>query len=155
MVFKFFLNDLDKYIKNEIKIKYYLRYVDDLVLFSSNKRNLQKSIKLIKLFLQNEKLEVKNNYQVFLIEKRAIDFLGYRFFRNKTILRKRNMYRISRLARKINKNTITFHQASAIISYYGWIKNSNSYNFYNSIVKPHIKISQAKKIISKNQRKTI
>src|SRR5574344_1107217 len=73
-----FLTDLDTYIKEKLHIKYYVRYVNDLVLFSSNKRALQKGVRNISHFLSNEKLILKKNYQVFNIDNRDIDFLGLR-----------------------------------------------------------------------------
>jgi hypothetical protein len=145
----FFLNDLDYYIKNELKIKYYMRYVDDLVLLHGDKKRLHKVLELIKIFLKSEDLELKNNYQIFKIEDRGIDFLGFRFFREKTILRKRNMYRMTRKARKISSNqNISFKDACGMISYYGWIKNSDSHKFYNNKIKKYISIDNMKRIVS-------
>lgn len=145
----FFLNDLDNYIKQELKVKYYLRYVDDLVLLSGNKKHLKKALSSINEFLNKESLILKKNHQIFNIYDRDIDFLGYRFFRDKTILRKRNMFKISRKAQKVyKKELISFKDATSIISYYGWIKHSDSYNFYHKRVKPYAMISEMKKIIS-------
>lgn len=151
----FFLTDLDYYIKQDLKVKYYVRYVDDLVILSGNKKFLHKVLSSIKYYLEAEKLSLKGNYQIFNINDRDIDFLGYRFFRDKTILRKRNMFKISRKVRKIHKKEkVSYKDACGIISYYGWIKSSDSYNFYNKRVKPYARISKMKKIVSeyaKNQ----
>lgn len=38
----FFLQDLDHYIKEELKVPYYLRYMDDMVLFHRNKKDYTK-----------------------------------------------------------------------------------------------------------------
>lgn len=149
----FYLNDLDFFIKKDLKVKHYIRYVDDLVLFSSNKRKLKKILSEINIFLLKEKLIVKNNYQIFSTYEKDIDFLGYRFYKNKTILRKRNMIRISRKAKKISKSdVISLNSACSLMSYYGWIKHSNSYNFYLKEIKPYVKISLMKKIISENSK---
>lgn len=149
----FFLNDLDWFIKEKLKVKYYLRYVDDLVILDDNKKYLHKVLEDIKNFLKKENLILKENYQVFNLDNRDIDFLGYRFFRNKTILRKRNMFRISKRARKIAKTeNISFRDASAIISYYGWIKHSNYYNFYCNYIKPYASIKEMKKVVSNYEK---
>lgn len=59
------------------------------------------------------------------------------------------MFRISKRARKIAKTeNISFRDASAIISYYGWIKHSNSYNFYRNYIKPYASIKEMKKVVS-------
>ncbi len=145
----FYLNDLDIFLKEKNNIKYYVRYVDDLILFSGNKKKLYKFIGEVKRFLKEEKLELKGNYQIFNLENRDLDFLGLRFFRDKTILRKRNMYRISRRALKISKKKyVDFKDACAMVSYYGWIKRSNSYNFYNKRIKKMTSIREMKKVIS-------
>ena len=99
----FFLQELDHYIKEKLNIKYYIRYVDDLVILGSNKRKLHKERKLINEYLNSIKLTMKHDWQVFLVDTRAIDFLGLRFFRDKTILRKRNALRIRRRMAKISK----------------------------------------------------
>ena len=144
-----YLNDLDHFIKQELKIKYYVRYVDDLVLFGPNKKKLHKAKIAIESKLKEIDLSVKENWQVFRVDARAVDFLGYRFFRNKTILRKRNALRIKRRVNKIKrKGYLNERDAQAVISYWGWIKSSNSYSFYHKNIKPVVTIKQAKKAVS-------
>src|SRR5699024_3392330 len=79
----FFLEELDHLIKEEFEVKYYIRYVDDLVLFGSNKKKLHKVRKSIETYLNSIKLNVKGSWQVFRVDKRDVDFLGLRFYRNK------------------------------------------------------------------------
>ncbi|MEG0266722.1 MAG: RNA-directed DNA polymerase [Bacilli bacterium] len=148
----FFLTELDLLIKEKLHIKYYVRYVDDLVLLSSNKRHLHKSLDEIKSFLTKEDLILKKNYQIFKIENRDIDFLGFRFFRDKTILRKRNALNIKRRAIKVSKKEATFRDACSMMASYGWLKHSDSYNYYHESIKPYIQIGEMKKII-RNYRK--
>jgi hypothetical protein len=151
----FFLQDLDHYIKEQLKVKYYIRYVDDICILGSNKRKLHKIYKNIEEFLIKINLKIKGDWQIYPTDKRAIDFLGYRFFRDKTILRGRNSLRIRRRVNKINKKDyLNIRDAQAIISYWGWIKSSNSYNFYKKYVKSKISIGKAKRIVSKYARQT-
>ncbi len=145
----FILEPLDHFIKENMGVKYYVRYVDDLVLLGPNKKKLRVIRKEVEKFLNSLGLILKGNWQVFHLDKRDIDFLGFRFFRNKTILRKRNALRIRRRIKKISKKSnISECDASAVISYWGWIKRSDSYNFYQKHVKPHISISKARKAVS-------
>jgi hypothetical protein len=123
--------------------------VDDLVLLGSNKKELHKVKLAIDKYLQSIHLTMKQDWQVFLINTRAIDFLGFRFFQDKTILRKRIALRIRRRITKISrKSELNYVDACAVVSYWGWIKRSNSYNFYNRYVKPKISIEKAKRRIS-------
>ena len=145
----FFLEGLDHYIKEKLKIKYYIRYVDDLVLLGANKKKLHKAKRKIDIYLKKIKLKIKGDWQVFKINCRAIDFLGFRFFRNKTILRKRNALRIRRRFNKISKKkNLNYKDACAIISYWGWIKRCDSYNFYHKYMKPKVSLWKAKKVVS-------
>jgi hypothetical protein len=145
----FLLQDLDHLIKEKFGAKYYLRYVDDLVIPGSNKRKLHQVRIAISEYLATLHLTLKQDWQVFLITKRAIDFLGLRFFRDKTILRKRNALRIRRRMAKIGgKKMMTYQDACAVVSYWGWIKRSNSYHFYNKYVKPKVSLRLAKGVIS-------
>ena len=145
----FFLEDLDHYIKEQLGVKYYIRYVDDLVLLGPNKKKLHKARVAISEHLASTNLELKGNWQVFKVNSRDIDFLGFRFFRNKTILRKRNALRIKRRFKRISrKNHLSNKDASAVISYWGWMVRSNSYNFYHKHAKPKVGIKKAKRMVS-------
>lgn len=154
-----FLEELDHFIKENLRIKHYVRYVDDMVLFSANKKSLHIARILINKFLSRINLRLKDNWQVFKIQKRDVDFLGFRFYRNKTILRKRNALRIRRRVSKIRKKGhLNYKDACAVISYWGWIKRSDSFNFCNKYVKPYIRVNTAKQVVSyhsQNNRRPI
>ena len=145
----FFLQDLDHFIKEKLRIKYYVRYVDDLVLLGGNKRKLHRAKREIDLFLKHESLEIKKNWQVFKVSIRPIDFLGFRFYGYKTTLRRRNSLRIRRRMRKISKKPFLTHgDACSIIAYWGWLKRSNSRLYYMKYVKPYVNIKIARKAVS-------
>lgn len=150
----FYLQDLDHYIKEQLKIKYYIRYMDDMILFSRNKKELHKTRIAIDKFLNVVGLKLKSNWQVCKFDKEPLDFMGFRFYRDKTILRKSIMLRIARRASKIYKKPkLTYNDACSMLSYMGWIKNTNSFNLFNSRIKPYISISQLKSIIRKEAKK--
>lgn len=144
----FLLEPLDHFIKEQLRIPYYMRYVDDLVLLGPNKKKLHQARKEIEAFLTKMKLRIKPNWQVFMVDKRAIDYLGFRFFRNRTILRKRNALRIRRRFRRIEKKGyLTYKDACAVVSYWGWIKRTDSYHFYHKYCKPIVSLGKAKGVI--------
>lgn len=152
----FFLEGLDHFIKENLGVKRYIRYVDDLVLLGSSKKKLHKARAAIAGYLESIHLKLKGNWQVFKVDTRDIDFLGFRFFRNKTILRKRNALRIRRRFRKISKKkALNYKDACAVISYWGWIKRSNSYNFYNKYAKRLVSLSKARRAVSYYARKNL
>lgn len=144
----FFLEGMDHFIKEKLQVKYYIRYVDDFVILGGNKRDLHRKMNRIKEYLNDINLEVKGDWQVFKVNSRPIDFLGLKFYRDKTILRKRTALRIARRLRKIAKKAaLNYQDACAVVSYWGWIKRSDSYNFYHKNVKPIATIKQAKKVV--------
>lgn len=145
----FFLQGLDHFVKEQLGAKHYLRYVDDLVILGPNKRTLHRVRVAIGAYLASLRLQLKQDWQVFRISARAIDFLGLRFFRDKTILRKRNALRIRRRIEKIfRKDVMTYPDACAVVSYWGWIKRSDSYRFYAKYVKSKISLRFAKGMVS-------
>jgi len=116
----FYLTYFDHWIKEDLSIKYYFRYADDVVILSSNKTHLHQTLSEIKPYLKdNLKLQVKDNYQVFPVEKRGIDFVGYVFYHTHTMLRKSIKKRFAKAVSK-SKNQAT------IAAYNGWAKHCNS-----------------------------
>lgn len=145
----FYLTGLDHFIKRQKGAKYYIRYVDDLVILGPNKRHLHKLLKAIAGYIVALDLTVKSNWQVFKTDSRPLDFLGFRFYRSHTTLRRKTSLRIRRRAEKIGKKTrINQHDAAAIISYWGWIKRSNSYRFYTHYIKTHVSVNHCRKVVS-------
>ena len=159
----FALTPLDHYIKEELGIEYYVRYVDDKTLFCRNKKLLHKAVKAIIEFLKSIGLKIKENWQVFRFDYinkygkrlgRAIDTLGCRFFRDKMILRKRNALAIRRQVRKISKmKKVTAHAAQSLMSRLGQLRHCNSYRFYQKYVKPFVDIRKLKEVIRNESRK--
>lgn len=144
------LTPLDHAIKKLPGVVYYVRYVDDLVLFGPNKRKLHKARLEIAKMLAELQLTIKGNWQVFKTDSRPVDFLGLRFYRYHTTLRRRNALRIKRRCRKIGaKNNLSVKDARSMLSYWGWIKRTDSFDFYKNHVKPHVKIRQCRKVVSK------
>lgn len=77
----FYLTYFDHWIKENLKVKYYFRYADDIVILHSDKQHLHCCLSEIKKYLDvNLKLQVKENHQIFPVEKRGIDFVGYVFY---------------------------------------------------------------------------
>ena len=63
----FYLNDFDRFVKEVLKIKYYVRYQDDFLLFHESKEYLKFCFAEIKKFLEKEKLKLNIIY--ILLEK--------------------------------------------------------------------------------------
>lgn len=71
----FYLNDMDHYIKEDLKIKYYVRYQDDFLLFHESKDYLKYCFEKIKEFLKKEKLELNGKSRLYTSSNNFV-FLG-------------------------------------------------------------------------------
>lgn len=129
-----YLNQFDHWCKQELKIKHYYRYCDDIVILNDNKQLLHSWLKQIEQYLQNNlKLTVKENWQVFPIDKRGIDFLGYRFFSGYTLLRKTISKKVIKISNKIRHGQIKISNIRGLMSYYGWMIHCNSLNLRKKV----------------------
>lgn len=129
-----YLNDFDHYIKETLRIKHYFRYCDDIVILGGDKDYLRETLAHIVNFLAKLKLQVKENWQIFPVAARGIDFLGYRFFHGYTLLRKRIAKKVLKLSRSIEKaGRITDRQYRSLLSYYGWLKYGNCLNLRRKV----------------------
>ncbi|KKN81494.1 hypothetical protein LCGC14_0319570, partial [marine sediment metagenome] len=92
-----YLNELDQFIKNELKAKYYIRYVDDFVILHDNKNILKNHKEIIDIFLKEKlKLQLHTTKSKILFLKKGISFLGFRNFPYHRLLRKANILNIKR-----------------------------------------------------------
>lgn len=150
----FYLTDLDNFIKQELKVKHYIRYMDDIVIFHTNKRRLRKIKDRIEEFLNKEHLRIKRDWQIFDLNKCFLDFLGFRFYKDHTTLRRNNFLRPKRRAKKISKKGyLSNKDASAMISYSGLIRNSDCHNYLEKYINPYVSIKRCRKVVSNENRK--
>lgn len=159
----FLLQDLDHKIKEVFGVKYYMRYMDDMVLFGRNKKKLHAVVELIREELKPLGLTLKGNWQIFRVDYidrggkrrgRDVDFMGFRFFRDRIEMRKRIALRLRRLIFKIKKSgRVTFRRAAAVISYCGWLKYTDSAGFFAKYITPNIDFSKLKGVIRNENRK--
>lgn len=112
-----------------------LRFVDDFAMLGPNKRKLRRFVDALKSLLAKYGLTLKGNWQVFPVVKRGIDILGYRFWPNHILLRKRNALHIEQAVRKWLKHK-TPHRARVVLAASGNVKWFNSRNFYEKYFKP-------------------
>src|SRR5690606_15241321 len=74
----FYLSYFDHYIKEDLGVKYYFRYADDLVILHQDKAYLHQFLKTIQTYFKDcLKLEVKENWHDIPVASRGIDLVGY------------------------------------------------------------------------------
>lgn len=133
-----FLAYFDHWLKEQKRVKYYWRYADDIVILAHDKDSLHKLLHEIRAYLHGLKLKVKHNYQVFPVDSRGIDFLGYVFYHTHTLLRKSIKQKLCRRVAKLNKRKIAPTKEvykQQICSWWGWCKYCDSINLMNKLSK--------------------
>lgn len=106
-------------------------------------------------------LTLKSNWQVFRFsyikdgedKGRDLDFMGFRFYRNRTVLRRSIMLKASRKAKKLaSKARPTAYDARQMLSYLGWIKSTDTYDMYKKWIKPYVNFKRLRRKISKSDK---
>lgn len=144
----FYLQQFDHEVKEKCGIKHYTRYVDDVVFLDTNKRKLHKARLLLGTYLRKEKLRFKDDWQVWKIYSRPIDFVGYRFYKGYTLLRKKLLYSLTRAVRKIKQYGMRERQVIRFLTYMGYSKRINFKKYYLERIKPTISKGRARKFMS-------
>ena len=113
----FYLNDMDHYIKEVLKIKYYVRYQDDFLLFHESKQYLQECLEKLEEFLKVEKLELNRKTRIYSNKQNFI-FLGRK--------NNKNYANYRRIKGKIKKKYYLFKKQKT--SLYSLMSSINSFN---------------------------
>lgn len=161
----FYMAEFDDYVVQRLKPDRYLRYMDNMFLFSTNKRELHRIAAALAAFLRkNLHLSLKGDWQVFRFEKqspradkasgRAINALGYVIHRNRVGVRKTSLQRVRRKANRIYaKGRCTLHDAQSMVSRAGLLRHANAYHYYEKHIKPRVNIRYCKRKISAHMKK--
>lgn len=126
-----YMNKFDQFIKHKLKVKYYIRYSDDFVLFSQNKSWLKNQVKFIEKFLfEVLKLELHPDKVSIKTVSSGVNFLGVVNFTNHRILRtktKRRMFKkIKDKCDNYKNKKITLESFNQTVqSYLGMLKHFN------------------------------
>jgi hypothetical protein len=96
-----YMNELDQHMKHDMKIKYYIRYCDDFLLFHEDKRFLNDMKDYIESYLKETLDLTLSKADVFPIS-RGVDFLGYRHFHDYMLLRKNTAKRFKKRIKEVH-----------------------------------------------------
>lgn len=137
-----FLSSLDHAAKEQLRLKYYYRYCDDIVVLGPDKERLHEIRRWFADQLEAIGLKLKPNWQIFPVESRGVDFLGYRFFHNKTLVRHRIAMKFKRRMRQVRRNWHRLDPValmSSVMSYYGWTRFANAGRLFITHVTPELR----------------
>ena len=120
-----FISRLDHWIKEDLKVKYYFRYADDMVFLSSDKTSLHEIMWRVRNRLHYEYgLQLNTHRQIFKVKDRGLDFIGFVFYHSHTMIRKR----IKKIFAKKRNNLLSR------ASYLGMMKWCDSRNLIYKIL---------------------
>jgi len=123
-----YLNKFDQFVKHKLKIKYYIRYADDFVIFSEDKNYLESLISELQNFLQQElKLNLHPDKIFIKTLNSGMDCLGWINFKDHRILRTKTKNRIFKRIKENLKQEI-------VNSHLGLLKHGNSYKIRTNII---------------------
>lgn len=134
-----YLNELDKYIKEELEVKYVVRYMDDFVLLLNNKIIAKKVLEKISIFLK-ERLKLELNAKTaYFKAKQGVNFCGFRIWKTHRLLREQSKKKMRRKLKNFEKlykeGRIELRYITACInSWKGHAKHCNSYNLVNKLL---------------------
>lgn len=138
----FYITYFDHWLKEVKKIKYVVRYMDDIVIFHHSKEFLHCLKREMDVCLWDKlALKIKDNWQVFPTAIRGVDFVGYRHFYGYKLLRKTTCKRFKRKMLKIKKKEnncekLTYSDWCSGNSYKGWLVWCNSYRLSKKYIAP-------------------
>ncbi len=141
-----YLTPFDHWIKEELRMKYYIRYCDDGVILHSDKHVLNSIMEDIGVYFGEIGLRLNPKTSIFPVDKCGVDFLGYRSFRTHTILRKSSARRLRNKVKFIEEKYHTMSPdqiLGSLGSYHGWLKHCDCHNFGRKYLYDNPKIRKA------------
>jgi retron-type reverse transcriptase len=124
-----YLNPLDHFIKRVVKVKHYVRYVDDFMLIGLSREKCLALRDVIVDFLK-KLLGLELSRSTIQKVKKGVNFCGYRMWRSLTFIRKHSLYKFRRSVRAGRQESIN--------SLLGHAKSTNSLSYMIKILKEEI-----------------
>ena len=156
----YYLQGLDHYIKEQLKAKCYIRYMDDMVIIGPSKQKLHKIRQNISNYLESIHLYMKDDWQVFAFEHltkkgkikgRPLDFMGFVFHNNRVCLRRSIYFRAVRKAKRI-KGKPNWYNSCQMLSYCGYLKQADCNNAFSESIRPYINLRTLKQVVSNHDK---
>jgi len=129
-----YLDALDKFIKEDLKVRYYIRYMDDFVLLSHDKKELQDICQKIERFLFN-KLTLSLNPKTNVFNtKNGVDFCGYRHYADYKKVRRRSAVTMCKKLTACKNGKMSRDKfIESLTSWLGHIRHADTYRLRRSM----------------------
>ncbi|MFA5736997.1 MAG: reverse transcriptase/maturase family protein [Candidatus Paceibacterota bacterium] len=125
-----YMNEFDQFVKHKLKVKYYIRYADDFVIMSTDKKYLENTLLEINGFLQSYlKLNLHPEKVYIKTLASGVDFLGWVNFPNHRVLRTATKRRMFKRIKEMNGKQET------VQSYLGLFSHGNNFKLQEKVKK--------------------
>ncbi len=128
-----YLNELDQFCKHKLKIRQYIRYMDDIIILGNDKKHLIYLKNEIENFVNNKLRLRLNNKTAIRPIGMGIEFVGYKVWPTHIKIRKSSVIRMKMRLKEVqhlySKGLIDIDELRSVLaSYFGFMKHCNSYN---------------------------
>lgn len=135
-----YLNELDQYAKHKLKLNYYIRYMDDVIVLHKDKKYLGAVKEDIERFLKEELCLDLNDKTTIRPTSMGIDFVGFRIWATHRKLKKKTVRKIKTRIRYLVKELeegkdVEETLKRSVASYKGTLKHCDSYGFRKGLNK--------------------
>ena len=137
------MNELDHYVKEVLKIKYYVRFMDDFIMFVKTKEEAKKVFLDISKYVREVLHLELNNKSRYYPNKMGLDFCGFRIYGSYRLLRKRS---IKKVKRKVKRWNVLYERGlldldKTVLEWNSWLAHSShgkcyklQMDIYNKII---------------------
>lgn len=172
------LQPMDHMIREKLHVKHYVRYMDNLTMFSSNKKELHAAVLEVNKWLNEHQLELKPNWHVYntTLKRKAqqrrnalsgkayyrrhprlVNAMGYMFGHGYTLMRKKNLFRLKRQLSKVykkmrNHEEIPYKMAAGLLSRLSMLTHCNSRHINQMYVKKGL-VKTLKNVVREESRR--
>lgn len=135
-----YLNELDHYLKEKIECRFYIRYMDDLVIFDNDKHKLRQIKKVIREYLGMLKLEMHENKSQIYPARKGVNFLGYKIYPSHRLVLSQNIIRLKRRIKRyfdfLGEGLIVSDKIiCSMQSWLGYATHADSYNLRRRLLR--------------------
>lgn len=140
----YYLDGLDRLVKEKLRIKHYTRYMDDCILIHEDKEHLQECLNQMRAFVEDKrKLNFNQKTQIAPLSQGA-DYLGFHFYltdtgkvirRLRTSNKKRMKRKLKRFRKAYNEDKISYDAIKrSLVSYTGHLSHGHTYRLRKNII---------------------
>ncbi len=117
-----YMNDLDMFVKHNMRVKNYIRYCDDFCIFDNDREKLVRYKKILQEFLARE-LDLRFSKAFIKNTNEGVNFIGYRHFKNHVVLTRAGAKKMRRKILNLARHPeISPNSKSCIAAFWGWTR---------------------------------